>query len=203
MESITATFPKTGTSLSYAKAIEAYDELEKAMLSKVFAISFLPNAGMNDLLQEIDKAASRKNARNQAELQKLHEAMVEFVSEHATLKNCADGQRRHLLDKPAALTHYDETHLFEVRIDGAQLLNLCDRVLDATEVPNTMQPACASEHDDSHLQRTPCEKSPSGSKDDKLVRLLMMALIVLFICLGVSMVIHSVLQIGFCSKWFI
>ena len=31
----------------------------------------------------------------------------------------------------------------------------------------------------------------------------MEALIVLFICLGVSMVIHSVLQIGFCSKWFI
>ena len=69
--------------------------------------------------------------------------------------------------------------------------------------PSETKPACASEHADSHSQRTPCEKSSSESKNDKLVRLLMEALIVLFICLGVSMVIHSVLQIGFCSKWFI
>lgn len=121
MESVVTAFPKPGTKLTYAKARKAYDDLEEAMLAKVYSKSFMPNVRMHDLMWEVEGVADKHSIDEIKEIYPLRKAMIEFTSERTALANGVDGERFYLLDNDAALARHDETHLFEVKTDGAKL----------------------------------------------------------------------------------
>lgn len=133
MESIATAFPKPGTKLTYGKALEAYDALEKAMLAKVHSEPFIPNVRMYDLMWEIDSIAHKYGIEEEEQFRRLHEAMLEFNSERTALANGVNGERFYLLQNSNALAQHDDTHLFEVKIDGIKLWSLFEASLVAIE----------------------------------------------------------------------
>ena len=97
-----------------------------------------------------------------------------------------------------ALKQHDETHLFEVGIDGDRLARDLDEALDllskesakTDEYVDTYSPDCL-------------ERGSDKLGKDPFVEWVGIGFCVMMVCFGISMLLHSVFQIGFCSKWFI
>ena len=92
------------------------------MLAKVHSEAFIPNVRMYDLMWEIDSIAHKYGIEEEEEFRCLHKAMLEFNSERTALANGVNGERFYLLQDSNALAQHDDTHLFEVKIDGAEHL---------------------------------------------------------------------------------
>ena len=109
-----------------------------------------------------------------------------------------NGERFYLLQDESALKQHDETHLFKVGIDGDRLARDLDEALEllskesakTDEYGDTYSPDCL-ERDSDKLSKDPFMKWAG------------IGFCVMMICFGILMLVHSVFQIGFCSKWFI
>lgn len=82
---------------------------------------------------EIDSIAHKYGIEEEEEFRRLHKAMLEFNSERTALANGVNGERFYLLQDSNALAQHDDTHLFEVKIDGAKLWSLFEASLAAIE----------------------------------------------------------------------
>lgn len=109
-----------------------------------------------------------------------------------------NGKRFYLLQDESALKQHDETHLFKVGIDGDKLAGDLDEALELLakesakidEYGNTCSPD-SLERDSDRLGKGPFMKWVG------------IGFCVMMACFGISMLVHSVFQIGLCSKWFI
>ena len=192
MESIATAFPKPGTKLTYSKALEKYDILEKAMLTKVHSEAFIPNVRMYDLMWEIDSIAHKYGIEEEEEFRRLHKAMLEFNSERTALANGVNGERFYLLQDSNALAQHDETHLFEVKIDGAKLWSLFEASLAAIEKESGDEYADVYSPESPEMYRVGlASKHRCCSVEEKW---LLRSIIGLFCLLGLMTAVHAVMQ---------
>ncbi len=192
MESIATAFPKPGTKLTYSKALEAYDTLEKAMLAKVHSEAFIPNVRMYDLMWEIDSIAHKYGIGEEEEFRRLHKAMLEFNSERTALANGVNGERFYLLQDSNALAQHDDTHLFEVKIDGAKLSSLFEASLAVIEKESGDEYADAYSPESPEMYRVGLSsKHRCRSVEEKW---LLRSIIGLFCLLGLMTAVHAVMQ---------
>lgn len=192
MESIATAFPKPGTKLTYSKALEAYDTLEKAMLAKVHSEAFIPNVRMYDLMWEIDSIANKYGIGEEEEFRRLHKAMLEFNSERTALANGVKGDCFYLLQDSNALTQHDDTHLFEVKIDGAKLWSLFKASLVAIEKESCDKYADAYSPESPEMYRVGlASKHRYHSVEEKW---LLRIIVSLFCLLGLMTAVHAVMQ---------
>ena len=192
MESIATAFPKPGTKLTYSKALEKYDILEKAMLAKVHSEAFIPNVRMYDLMWEIDSIAHKYGIEEEEEFRRLHKAMLEFNSERTALANGVNGERFYLLQNSNALAQHDNTHLFEVKIDGAKLWSLFEASLAAIEKESCDEYADAYSPESPEMYRVGlASKHRCRSVEEKW---LLRSIIGLFCLLGLMTAAHAVMQ---------
>lgn len=121
-----------------------------------------------------------------------------FSNGRTALANGVNGERFYLLQDELALKQHDETHLFEVGIDGDRLARDLDEALDllskesakTDEYVDTYSPDCL-------------ERGSDKLGKDPFMEWVGIGFCVMMVCFGISMLLHSVFQIGFCSKWFI
>ena len=192
MESIATAFPKPGTKLTYSKALEKYDILEKAMLAKVHSEAFIPNVRMYDLMWEIDSIAHKYGIEEEEEFRCLHKAMLEFNSERTALANGVNGERFYLLQDSNALAQHDDTHLFEVKIDGAKLWSLFEASLAAIEKESGDEYADVYSPESPEMYRVGlASKHRCRSVEEKW---LLRSIIGLFCLLGLMTAVHAVMQ---------
>lgn len=192
MESIATAFPKPGTKLTYGKALEKYDILEKAMLAKVHSEAFIPNVRMYDLMWEIDSIAHKYGIEEEEEFRRLHKAMLEFNSERTALANGVNGERFYLLQDSNALAQHDDTHLFEVKIDGAKLWSLFEASLAAIEKESGDEYADVYSPESPEMYRVGlASKHRCCSVEEKW---LLRSIIGLFCLLGLMTAVHAVMQ---------
>ena len=192
MESIATAFPKPGTKLTYSKALEKYDILEKAMLTKVHSEAFIPNVRIYDLMWEIDSIAHKYGIEEEEEFRRLHKAMLEFNSERTALANGVNGERFYLLQDSNALAQHDDTHLFEVKIDGAKLWSLFEASLAAIEKESGDEYADVYSPESPEMYRVGlASKHRCCSVEEKW---LLRSIIGLFCLLGLMTAVHAVMQ---------
>lgn len=191
-------FPEVGTRLTYGEAIPAYNRFERSMLEKVYGAGLLPAVGLYDLLWQLELLARKFGIESKGAFSGLKREIRLFSSERTALANGANGERFYLLQDESALKQHDETHLFEVGIDGDRLARDLDEALDlllkesakTDEYGDTYSPDCL-ERDSDKLGKDPFMKWVG------------IGFCVMMVCFGISMLVHSVFQIGFCSKWFL
>lgn len=129
MNTAKASFPKLGTKITYAEALTAYNELERYMLSRIYSPSFMDNVEAYDLLWHLEGVASKQGIDDGRAFHSLRRHMCSFAIERTALANGSNGERFYLLDDEKALSLHDETHLFEVGIDGTALREEFDAFL--------------------------------------------------------------------------
>lgn len=192
MESVAAAFPKPGTLITYAKAFESYNALEETMLAKVYSSPFIPSVRMYDLMWEIDSVANKYGIEKEKEFHALHKAILEFCSERTALANGVNGERFYLLQDKEALFRHDETHVFEVHVDGAKMLSLLDLCLAAIEKERYNEYADVYSPESPELYHVePVSGHRESSKEEKwLIR----CLIGISCLMGVSIIAHTVIQ---------
>ena len=191
-------FPEVGTRLTYGEAIPAYNRFERSMLEKLYGAGLLPAVGLYDLLWQLELLARKFGIESKGVFSRLKREIRLFSSERTALANGVNGERFYLLQDESALRQHDETHLFKVGIDGGRLAGDLDEALElfskesakTDEYGDTYSPDCL-ERDSDRLGKDPFMK---------WVRIGFCAMMV---CFGISMLVHSIFQIGFCSKWFI
>lgn len=187
-----------GTTLTYGEAIEAYDRFERSMLEKAYGAGLLPAVGLYDLLWQLELLARKFGIESKGAFSRLKREIRLFSSERTALANGVNGERFYLLQDESALRQHDETHLFKVGIDGDKLAGDLDEALELLakesakidEYGDTYSPDCL-ERDSDRLGKGPFMKWVG------------IGFCVMMVCFGTSMLLHSVFQIGFCSKWFI
>ena len=191
-------FPEVGTRLTYGEAIPVYDRFERSMLEKAYGAGLLPAAGLYDLLWQLESLAKKFGIEGKEAFSRLKREIRSFTSERTALANGVNGERFYLLQDESALRQHDETHLFKVGIDGGKLAGDLDEALEllskesakTDEYGSAYSPDCL-EWDSDRLGKDPFMKWAG------------IGFCVMMACLGISMLVHSVFQIGFCSKWFI
>ena len=191
-------FPEVGTRLTYGEAIPVYDRFERSMLEKVYGAGLLPAVGLYDLLWQLESLAQKFGIEGKGAFSRLKREIRSFSSERTALANGVNGERFYLLQDELALRQHDETHLFKVGIDGNKLAGDLDEALEllskesakTDEYGSACSPDCL-ERDSDRLGKDPFMKWAG------------IGFCVMMACLGISMLVHSVFQIGFCSKWFI
>ena len=186
-------FPKIGTRLTYGEAIAAYDRFERSMLEKVYGAELLPAVGLYDLLWQLESLAQKFGIEGKGAFSRLKREIRSFSSERTALANGVNGERFYLLQDESALRQHDETHLFKVGLDGGKLAGDLDEAKESAKTDehgDTYSPDCL-ERDSDRLGKDPFMKWAG------------IGFCVMMTCLGISMLVHSVFQIGFCSKWFI
>lgn len=106
--------------------------------------------------------------------------------------------RFYLLQDESALRKHDETHLFKAGIDGDKLAGDLDEALEllSKEAPKS------DEYGDTY-SRDWMERASDKQEKDPFLKWAGIGFCVMMVCLGISMLVHSVFQIGFCSKWFL
>lgn len=191
-------FPEVGTRLTYGEAIPAYNRFERSMLEKTYGTGLLPTVGLYDLLWQLESLAQKFGIEGKGAFSRLKREIRSFSSERTALANGVNGERFYLLQDESALKQHDETHLFKVGIDGDKLASDLDGALEllskesakTDEYGNTYSPDCL-ERDSDKLGKDPFMKWAR------------IGLCAMMVCFGISMLVHSVFQIGLCSKWFL
>lgn len=191
-------FPKIGTRLTYGEAIAAYDRFERSMLEKVYGAELLPAVGLYDLLWQLESLAQKFGIEGKGAFSRLKREIRSFSRERTALANGVNGERFYLLQDELALRQHDETHLFKVGIDGNKLAGDLDEVLELL----SKESAKTDEHGDTYSPDC-LERDSDRLGKDPFMKWAGIGFCVMMACLGISMLVHSVFQIGFCSKWFI
>lgn len=109
-----------------------------------------------------------------------------------------NGKRFYLLQDESALRQHDETHLFKVGIDGDKLAGDLDEPLELL----SREASKSDEYGDTY-SRDWMERASDKQEKDPFLKWAGIGFCVMMVCLGISMLVHSVFQIGFCSKWFL
>lgn len=193
------TFPKPGTALTYADAFKAYRELEDYMLSRVYIPSFRNNVNVYDLMLHLEELASKYGIVRKRRLGALRRLVHQFVSEQTALANGDGGTRFYLHGDTKALSKYDETHLFEIGIDGEALRREFDGLIEQLD----KESAGIDEFADTYSPHAPSEAKRKSQQDDYQLKWLTICICILLVCVGLSMLLNSFFQIGICSRWFI
>ena len=191
-------FPKIGTRLTYGEAIAAYDRFERSMLEKAYGAGLLPAVGLYDLLWQLELLARKFGIESKGAFSRLKREIRSFSSERTALANGVNGERFYLLQDESALRQHDETHLFKVGIDGGKLAGDLDEALELL----SKESAKTDEHGDTYSPDC-LERDSDRLGKDPFMKWAGIGFCVMMTCLGISMLVHSVFQIGFCSKWFI
>lgn len=191
-------FPKIGTRLTYGEAIAAYDRFERSMLEKVYGAELLPAVGLYDLLWQLESLAQKFGIEGKGAFSRLKREIRSFSRERTALANGVNGERFYLLQDESALRQHDETHLFKVGIDGGKLAGDLDEALELL----SKESAKTDEHGDTYSPDC-LERDSDRLGKDPFMKWAGIGFCVMMACLGISMLVHSVFQIGFCSKWFI
>lgn len=191
-------FPEIGTRLTYGEAIAAYDRFERMMLEKAYGAELLPAVGLYDLLWQLESLAQKFGIEGKGAFLRLKREIRSFSSERTALANGVNGERFYLLQDESALRQHDETHLFKVGIDGGKLAGDLDEALDLL----SKESAKTDEHGDTYSPDC-LERDSDRLGKDPFMKWAGIGFCVMMACLGISMLVHSVFQIGFCSKWFI
>ncbi|MCI9494793.1 hypothetical protein [Adlercreutzia mucosicola] len=190
--------PSIGTTLTYGEAIKAYDRFERTMLEKAYGAGLLPAVGLYDLLWQLESLAQKFGIEGKGAFSRLKREIRSFSSERTALANGVNGERFYLLQDESALRQHDETHLFKVGIDVDRLARDLDEALELL----SKESAKTDEYGDTYS--TDWSELASGKQEkDPFLKWAGIGFCVMMVCLGVSMLVHSVFQIGFCSKWFI
>lgn len=192
-------FPRPGTKITYQQALRAYDALEAQALGKVFSSSYSGNTGMYDLLWDVQSVAEKYDVNDSRHLRKLNKLVRQFNGERTALANGRNGERFHLMGDAAALERYDESHLFEVGVDGQELLSCLDDMLAQL----SKEAAETDEYADVFVanDRTMAFGQPLFSQRHE--RIAAYAFAFMFVCFGIAFIAHGVFDVGFCSKWFL
>ena len=114
-------FPKPGTKVTYAEALRLYDDLEADILSRVYAPEFVGNVKIYDLMWHLESIASKYGIVGGASFRSLRDLMYRFSVDRTALANGVNGKRFYVLNDSIALARHDETHFFEVLVDGERL----------------------------------------------------------------------------------
>ena len=191
-------FPEVGTRLTYGEAIPAYNRFERSMLEKVYGAGLLPAVGLYDLLWQLELLARKFGIESKGAFSRLKKEIRSFSSERTALVNGANGERFYLLQDESALRQHDETHLFKVGIDGGKLAGDLDEALELLSKESVKTDEYGSAYSPDCLER---DSDRLGK--DPFMKWAGIGFCVMMACLGISMLVHSFFQIGFCSKWFI
>lgn len=109
-----------------------------------------------------------------------------------------NGERFYLLQDESALRQHDETYLFKVGIDGDKFAGDLDEALEL------LSKESAKTDENGGAYSTDClERDSDNLGKDPLMKWAEIGFCAMMVCLGISMLVHLVFQIGFCSKWFI
>ena len=191
-------FPEVGTRLTYGEAIPAYDRFELSMLKKAYGARLLPAVGLYDLLWQLESLAQKLGIEGKGVFSRLKREIRSFSSERTALANGVNGERFYLLQDESALEQHDETHLFKVGIDGDRLARDLDEALELLSKES-------AKTDEYCYTYSPDWPEPVSDKQEKdpFLKWAGIGFCVMMVCLGISMLVHSVFQIGFCSKWFL
>lgn len=190
--------PSIGTTLTYGEAIKAYDRFERTMLEKAYGAELLPAVGLYDPLWQLDSLAQKFGIEGKGAFSRLKREIRSFSSERTALVNGANGERFYLLQDESALRQHDETHLFKVGIDGDKLADDLDEALGLLSKEPAKIDAYAGTYSPDRSER---DSDRLGK--DPFMKWAGIGFCVMIVCFGISMLVHSVFQIGFCSKWFI
>lgn len=190
--------PSIGTTLTYGEAIKTYDRFERMMLEKAYGAELLPAVGLYDLLWQLESLAQKFGIEGKGVFLRLKRGIRSFSSERTALANGVNGERFYLLQDESALRQHDETHLFKVGIDGGKLAGDLNEALELL----SKESAKTDEYGGTYSPDCP-ERDSDRLGKDPFVKWAGIGLCVMMVCLGISMLVHSVFQIGFCSKWFI
>ncbi|MEQ2478014.1 hypothetical protein AAAT03_08985 [Collinsella sp. CLA-AA-H167] len=109
-----------------------------------------------------------------------------------------NGERFYLLQDEPALRQHDETHLFKVGIDGGKIADDLDEALELL----SKEASKSDEYGDTY-SRDWMERASDKQEKDPFLKWAGIGFCAMMVCLGISMLVHSVFQIGFCSKWFL
>ena len=109
-----------------------------------------------------------------------------------------NGERFYLLQDESALKQHDETHLFKVGVDGSKLAGDLDEALELL----SRESAKADEYGGTYSLDC-LERDSERLGKDPFMKWAGIGFCVMMVCLGISMLIHSVFQIDLCSKWFL
>ena len=191
-------FPEVGTRLTYGEAIPAYNRFERSMLEKVYGAGLLPAVGLYDLLWQLELLARKFGIESKGAFSRLKKEIRSFSSERTALVNGVNGERFYLLQDESALRQHDETHLFKVGIDGGKLAGDLDEALELLSKESVKTDEYGSAYSPDCLER---DSDRLGK--DPFMKWAGIGFCVMMACLGISMLVHSLFQIGFCSKWFI
>mgnify|MGYP000168632812 CR=1 FL=1 len=190
------TFPKPGTVLTYADAFKAYRELEGRMLSRIYTPSFQGNVGAYDLITHLEDLASKHGVDDGRKLSSLRELMHLFVSERTALANGVNGIRFYIHGNAEALTKHDETHLFEIGVDGERLCRELDEFIELLG----KESADTDEYADTYSPYPP-KRMATRKTDNGFPKWLAVGLCVLMACFGLSVLAHAIIQFGILSRW--
>lgn len=190
--------PSIGTTLTYGEAILAYNRFERSMLEKRCGAGLLPAVGLYDLLWQLESLAQKFGIEGKGAFSRLKREIRTFSSERTALVNGVNGERFYLLQDESALRQHDETHLFKVGIDGDMLAGDIDEALELLSKESTKVDVYADTYSPDRSER---DFDRLG--EDPFMKWVGIGFCVTTICLGISMLVHSAFQIGFCSKWFI
>lgn len=191
-------FPEVGTRLTYGEAIPAYNRFERSMLEKVYGAGLLPAVGLYDLLWQLELLARKFGIESKGAFSRLKKEIRSFSSERTALANGVNGERFYLLQDESALRQHDETHLFKVGIDGGKLAGDLDEALELLSKESAKTDEYGSAYSPDCLER---DSDRLGK--DPFLKWAGIGFYAMMACLGISMLVHSVFQIGFCSKWFL
>lgn len=189
--------PSIGTTLTYGEAIEAYDRFERTMLEKAYGAGLLPAVGLHDLLWQLESLAQKFGIEGKGAFSRLKRQIRSFSSERAALANGVNGKRFYLLQDQSALKQHDETHLFKVGVDGNKLAGDLDEAIELL----SEESAKADEYGDTYSPNR-LERNSDKLGRDPFMKWAGIGFCVMMICFGISMLVHSVFQIGFYLKWF-
>ena len=191
-------FPEVGTRLTYGEAIPAYNRFERSMLEKAYGAELLPAVGLYDLLWQLESLAHKFGIEDKGAFSRLKREIRSFSSERTALANGVNGERFYLLQDESALKQHDETHLFKVGIDGGRLAGDLDEALELLAKESARVNVYADTYSPDRSER---DSDRLGK--DPFMKWVIIGFCAMMVCLGISMLVHSVFQIGFCSKWFL
>lgn len=190
--------PSIGTTMTYGEAIEAYDRYERTMLEKAHGAELLPAVELYDLLWQLESLAQKFGIEGKGPFSRLERETRSFSIERTALTNGMNGGRFYLLQDESALRQHDETRLFKVGIDGDKLAGDLDEALELLSKESTKVDVYADTYSPDRSER---DFDRLGK--DPFMKWAGIGFCVMMVCLGISMLVQSVFQIGFCSKWFL
>lgn len=154
--------------------------------------------GLYDLLWQLGSLAQKFGIEGKRAFSRLKREIRTFLSERTALANGVNGERFYLLQDESALKQHDETHLFKVGVDGSKLAGDLDEALELLSIES----AKADEYGGTYSLDC-LERDFERLGKDPFMKWAGIGFCVMMVCLGISMLIHSVFQIGLCSKWFL